>query len=583
MTFTEAAIEVLRREGKPLHFRKITEIAVRENLLDHVGKIPEEVMADQVAAHCRLPRPERQLMPVAAGTFALVEWQLDEDPAGLENLLEPPPLDELPYRARERHPIPAREMARVSGRGGDKARRREEGEERRSRRFPPPAEVAYEILASAGGAMSLGEIASHGAERQLMPDAFGRDHAALASALSEDNRRREAAGRRPLFQIDGETVTLVSQPEPGERIAAAASAARQLTPGDLRRAGLAALRRRLRECDPATVEHLVLKLLERLGYREVKVARRGKEHVLDHGPQAAGADRDPARLPRAAQRGRRLAPRRHRDAARPRPLRGADRGRRHRGRGAARRARRRGGGRPAPGAAALRRGAGRGLRRGLARLHPGGGAGGRRRRLRRRGRGGRARGDEPPGPPGRARAARRGPRGTAGAAGASRRRGGTRRAERGGRGLPGGRHRGDGQRGGAGDRARRSPRHARPPRPAPTRPARPTTGERRRRAARKATRRARRPSRPGRADGTPPGADRRRSSGRRGPPPPPSPPPSWWTRAGRAARRRPGEPPGGAGASAQAGAGDGRWRRGQRARSPRRPAGGGTDPAAGGA
>ena len=48
MTFTEAAIEVLRREGKPLHFRKITEIAVRENLLDHVGKIPEEVMADQI-------------------------------------------------------------------------------------------------------------------------------------------------------------------------------------------------------------------------------------------------------------------------------------------------------------------------------------------------------------------------------------------------------------------------------------------------------------------------------------------------------------------------------------------------------
>lgn len=280
MTFTEAAIEVLRREGKPLHFRKITEIAVRENLLDHVGKIPEEVMADQVAAHCRLPRPERLLMPVQAGTFALVEWQLDEDPAGLENLIDPPPLEELPYRARERHPSPAREMARVSGRGGDKARRREEGEEKRSRRFPPPAEVAYEILASSGGAMSLGDIASLGAERQLMPDAFGRDHTALASALNEDNRRREASGRRPLYQIDGEAVTLVSQPEPGERTAAVAGGARQPTPGDLRRTGLAALRRRLRECDPGTVEYLVLKLLERLGYRDIKVARRAKEHVL---------------------------------------------------------------------------------------------------------------------------------------------------------------------------------------------------------------------------------------------------------------------------------------------------------------
>ena len=288
MTFTEAAIEVLRREGKPLHFRKITEIAVRENLLDHVGKIPEEVMADQVAAHCRLPRPERLLMPVLPGTFALVEWQLDEDPAGLENLIDPPPLDELPYRGRERHPIPAREMARVSGRSADKGRRREEGEPRHGRRFPPPAEVAYEILASAGGAMSLGEIATSGAERQLMPDAFGRDHAALASALAEDNRRREAAGRRPLFLVEGETVTLASQPEPGERPSAATLGPRPVPSLDPRRAGLAALRRRLRDCDPATVEHLVLKLLERLGYRELKVARRGKDHLLVTGRKRMG-------------------------------------------------------------------------------------------------------------------------------------------------------------------------------------------------------------------------------------------------------------------------------------------------------
>ena len=68
MTFTEAALEVLRREGKPLHFKKITEIAIRENLLDHVGKIPEEVMADQVAAHCRLPKLERKMVPVLNGT-----------------------------------------------------------------------------------------------------------------------------------------------------------------------------------------------------------------------------------------------------------------------------------------------------------------------------------------------------------------------------------------------------------------------------------------------------------------------------------------------------------------------------------
>src|SRR5512137_3086353 len=138
MTFTEAAVEVLRREGKPLHFRKIAEIAIRESLLDHVGKIPEETMADQLATHSRMPSTERRVMVVQHGTFALEEWGLPEDPSGLEDLVPAPPQDEPPYRSRERHPIPARDLARGAGRDTGR-RRREEGEEKR-RRFPPPAE-----------------------------------------------------------------------------------------------------------------------------------------------------------------------------------------------------------------------------------------------------------------------------------------------------------------------------------------------------------------------------------------------------------------------------------------------------------
>jgi hypothetical protein len=279
MTFTEAATEVLRREGKPLHFRKLTEIAIRENLLDHVGKVPEETMADQLAAHCRLPRAERRVMPVQQGTFALVEWGIEEDPAGLEGLLEAPPEGELPYRGRERHPVPSRDLSRGAGRGEGRARRRDE-EERRGRRFPPPAEVAYEILAGAGKPLTLGEIAATGAERLLMPDAFVRDGGSLRAALAEDNRRRESAGRKGLFEIDGDTVTLVAQPEPGERPAATATGRAAGTLQDIRRTALAALRRRLRECDGPTVEHLALKLLEKLGFRDVKVAKRGREHAV---------------------------------------------------------------------------------------------------------------------------------------------------------------------------------------------------------------------------------------------------------------------------------------------------------------
>ena len=279
MTFTEAAIEVLRREGKPLHFKKIAEIAVRESLLDHVGKIPDDTMADQLVAHCRLPRPERRVIPVQQGTFALAEWGLDEDPLGLDNLIELPPEGELPYRGRERYPVPSRDIARATGRGEGRPRRREE-EERRGRRFPPPAEVAYEILAGAAKPLTFVEIAAQGAERLLMPDAFVRDSGSLSAALSEDNRRREGSGRRALFQIDGELVSLIAQPEPGERPAAAATGLAAARPGDLRRASLAALRRRLRECDGPTVEYVVGRMLEKLGYRDLKVAKRGREHAI---------------------------------------------------------------------------------------------------------------------------------------------------------------------------------------------------------------------------------------------------------------------------------------------------------------
>ncbi len=48
MTFSEAAIEVLFRAGRPLHFKKITEAAIQEELLSHVGRTPEKTMGDRL-------------------------------------------------------------------------------------------------------------------------------------------------------------------------------------------------------------------------------------------------------------------------------------------------------------------------------------------------------------------------------------------------------------------------------------------------------------------------------------------------------------------------------------------------------
>ena len=43
MTFTEAALEILKREGKPLHFKDLTERAMTKKLLTFVGRTPEPV------------------------------------------------------------------------------------------------------------------------------------------------------------------------------------------------------------------------------------------------------------------------------------------------------------------------------------------------------------------------------------------------------------------------------------------------------------------------------------------------------------------------------------------------------------
>ena len=48
MTFAEAAIEVLYRAERPLHYKKITEAAIQEELLSHVGRTPAETMEDRL-------------------------------------------------------------------------------------------------------------------------------------------------------------------------------------------------------------------------------------------------------------------------------------------------------------------------------------------------------------------------------------------------------------------------------------------------------------------------------------------------------------------------------------------------------
>ena len=71
MTFTDAAREVLRLEGRPLHYKEITELAIDNNLLSHVGKSPEVTMGARLAATLKKGGDDNPLIRVKPGVFAL--------------------------------------------------------------------------------------------------------------------------------------------------------------------------------------------------------------------------------------------------------------------------------------------------------------------------------------------------------------------------------------------------------------------------------------------------------------------------------------------------------------------------------
>ena len=77
MTFTEAAAEVLRLAGKPLHYKEITELAIEKNLLSHVGKSPEVTMGARLAALIKKDDDDNLILRIKPGVFGLRDWGQD--------------------------------------------------------------------------------------------------------------------------------------------------------------------------------------------------------------------------------------------------------------------------------------------------------------------------------------------------------------------------------------------------------------------------------------------------------------------------------------------------------------------------
>jgi len=331
MTFYEAALRVLESAGRPLHVNEITQQSISQNLLSHVGKMPEQTMLSRLAAMARRNR-DRKLVVTAQDTFALVDWGLQEDAAALAvtGVPVPNPEEDLPpYRPPERHPEPRTDNVRGAGRGEKRRRREEEEEERRGgkRRYPPASEVCFEILSEQNG-LRAAEVLERARAKELASEQYSETQ--LLTALAEDNQRRIDSGRKPQFVLARDSGVLSYEPPdaatptpPGEILAAFAEAlglpfengrivlrgqapvaavapvsaevAEDLTVvqalrqagRDSRRAMARVLRRRLAELEGFAFEKACVKMLHAFHFRDLKVAKRNP-----HGPLLTARKRD---------------------------------------------------------------------------------------------------------------------------------------------------------------------------------------------------------------------------------------------------------------------------------------------------
>jgi hypothetical protein len=121
MTFLEAALEILKRERKPLHYKELTEKATERKLLTFVGRTPEVTMQTQLTSAVK-KAPGAPFVRVKPGIFGLLRYPEFVPEPVVEEKVAPPPPEEKPAEAGE-----ARGRRRRRGGRGRRKDRREDG------------------------------------------------------------------------------------------------------------------------------------------------------------------------------------------------------------------------------------------------------------------------------------------------------------------------------------------------------------------------------------------------------------------------------------------------------------------------
>jgi HB1, ASXL, restriction endonuclease HTH domain/Restriction endonuclease len=200
MTFLEAAFDVLRLEGKPLHYKDLTERVVGRKLLTFVGRTPEVTMQTQLTAAVK-KAPGNPFVRVKPGIFGLLRYPEVSAEERAAATAKPAKPEEPPKRSRgDDESAPAGDRGRRRRRGG--RGRERENEERR-----PGAPVTATATGSSdegeaeepthGGGMSAEARAAALAETGVLEgddDAAGDEEVPRAMDSMDDD---ETAGAAP--------------------------------------------------------------------------------------------------------------------------------------------------------------------------------------------------------------------------------------------------------------------------------------------------------------------------------------------------------------------------------------------------
>lgn len=372
MTFFEAAVEVLRRTGRPLHYKKITEVAVRDSLLSHVGKAPEDKMSNRLKQEVQ-KQQESVIIQTRPGVFSIRDDAMETVNAEAEKRAEQEEKRLEQQKKRTRHAdkddsqessqdkkrsskssgdsaqTSKKKNGRQQARGSDdsddrqrrrrrrskgsndkdksskkssgsqrsKSKKRSKGSSSRSRsrgsskqgsskrrsstsqsrdessspavpgshtrhleegpvRLNGIAEAAFKVLSDTGNALNIEKLAEKIFGQKLVKFHTHDENATVQAAMANDNQIRSQRGHRPLFvRLDRQRWGL------SEWSLSDDSVRKEQTilslSEEIRQESIHQLGKALVDVQTESLEQIALALLERLGYRNIKVSKRSSE------------------------------------------------------------------------------------------------------------------------------------------------------------------------------------------------------------------------------------------------------------------------------------------------------------------